>query len=112
MPQTNVTSAGSDECFSELFWEGLLLHIEEHRVIPVVGPDLLIVEIDGQPTPLYRWIARSLAQALGCSAEDLPPEFTLNDVVCHHLKARGDLGYIYVGLAKIMREARFAPSEP
>ena len=111
MPPTNLITAEPDTGFNELFWEGLLLHIEERRVIPVVGQDLLTVDVEGRARPLYRWAAERLALALRLPAEELPEEFTLNDVVCHHLRARGDLGDIYIGLAAIMREASFAPPE-
>jgi TIR domain/SIR2-like domain len=111
MPQSNVITAEPDAGFNDLFWEGLLLHIEERRVIPVVGQDLLTVDVDGSVLPLYRWAAERLAQALRLPGEDLPAEFTLNDVICHHLHARGDLGDVYIGLAAIMREASFAPPE-
>ena len=111
MPEKNVSTAAPDAGFNELFWEGLLLHIEERRVIPVIGQDLLTVEVDGRAMPLYRWAADRLAAALRMPGEELPEDFTLNDVVCHQLHSRGDLGDIYIGLTSIMREASFPPPE-
>jgi hypothetical protein len=48
----------------DLFWDGLLLQIEERRVVPVVGPDLLVVQTEQGAKPLYRWAAERLAEVL------------------------------------------------
>lgn len=40
---------------AEEFWEELLGQIEAELVIPVVGPELLMVAMNGRKTPLY-WI--------------------------------------------------------
>ncbi len=45
----------------EEFWDDLLAFIEEGRVIPVVGPELLTIQQDGLPAvPLYRAVADRL----------------------------------------------------
>jgi hypothetical protein len=98
--------------FDDLFWEGLLLQIEEHRVIPILGPDLLTVEDDGRPVLLYRWAAERLAVRLRVSPEELPPGYGLNEVVCRYLRDRGDLNDVYIGLATVMREKAFSPPPP
>ena len=53
---------------TEEFWEDLLAFIEEGRVIPVVGAELLTVAVDGQPKPLYRVVAERLLKKYGFSA--------------------------------------------
>ena len=45
-------------------WDDLLNYIEERRVIPIIGPDLLRVETDRGPRPLYEWLAEKLAARL------------------------------------------------
>ena len=47
----------------EEFWDDLLAFIEEGRVIPVVGAELLTVQVDGSQTvPLYRAVADRLLE--------------------------------------------------
>lgn len=52
----------------EELWEDLLAFIEEGRVIPVVGAELLTVEEDGRPVGLYRAVAERLLKKYGFSA--------------------------------------------
>ncbi|HET9835597.1 MAG TPA: hypothetical protein VFP88_04550, partial [Rhodanobacteraceae bacterium] len=50
--------------FDEDAWDDLLNYIEEHRVIPIIGPDLLRVQTDAGLRPLYVWLAEKLAVRL------------------------------------------------
>jgi hypothetical protein len=52
----------------EELWDDLLAFIEEGRVFPVVGAELLTVDLDGQPVPLYRVVAERLLAKYGMSA--------------------------------------------
>src|SRR6516225_1305634 len=88
-------------------WEDLLNFIEERRVIPIVGPELLLVETDTGPCLLYEWIAEKLAVKLGVETAQLPKPCTLNDVVCWFLAARGRREEAYTRLRSILREANF-----
>ena len=45
-------------------WDDLLNFIEEKRVIPIIGPELLKVETDTGPRLLYDWLAEKLAAKL------------------------------------------------
>src|SRR5437773_1710615 len=47
--------------FDDDAWEDLLNYIEEKRVIPIVGPELCVVQTDAGPENLYTWLARALA---------------------------------------------------
>ena len=53
---------------AEEFWDDLLAIVEQGRVIPVLGPELLTIEDQGQRIPLYRAIADLLLGRHG-----LPP---------------------------------------
>jgi hypothetical protein len=53
-------------------WDDLLNHIEEKRVIPIIGPELLIVATESGPQLLYTWLAPRLAARLGIPPEELP----------------------------------------
>jgi hypothetical protein len=90
-------------------WEDLLNYIEERRVIPIIGPELLKVETESGPRLLYDWIAEKLAAKLGVDASKLPQPYTLNDVVCWFLSSRGRREETYTRLRTILREANFVP---
>jgi hypothetical protein len=45
-------------------WDDLLSFIEERRVIPIVGPELLQVATDTGPRLLLDWVAEKLAAQL------------------------------------------------
>ena len=49
-------------------WVELLACMRLRKVIPVIGEELLQVEIEGETVPLYTWMAKRLASEL-----DVPP---------------------------------------
>ncbi len=83
-------------------WDDLLSFIEEKRVIPIVGPELLLVETDRGPRLLFDWLAEKLAAKLGVDVSLLPKPYTLNDVVCWFLSGRGRREEAYVRLRGIL----------
>jgi hypothetical protein len=83
------------------FWDQLLQLIEESRVVPVVGQDLLRTEVDGRDVPLYWWLAQKLAVYLEVPAEDLPESGALNEVASRFLAQGGELEEIYPALRSI-----------
>jgi len=95
----------------EEYLDDLLWHIEEGHVIPIVGQELLTVDVDGRQMLLYRYLAERLAEQLGVPAPDSPDDFTLNHVVCRYAQARGRIAGIYRLIRQIMGERTFAPSE-
>lgn len=90
-------------------WDDLLSYIEDKRVIPIIGPELLEVETDSGPRLLYDWLAEKLAAKLNVNTAQLPQPYNLNDVVCWFLSMRGRREEAYVRLRAILREAAFAP---
>lgn len=78
-------------------------------VIPIVGPELLEVDTDRGPRLLYDWVAENLARKLGIDTRALPQPYTLNDVVCWFLAARGRREEAYARVRGILRDAAFAP---
>lgn len=90
-------------------WEDLLNFIEEKRVIPIVGPELLKVETEAGPRLLHDWMAEKLAAKLGVDTARLPQPYTLNDVVCWFLASRGRREDTYTRMRSILRETAFAP---
>ncbi len=90
-------------------WEDLLSFIEERRVIPIVGPELLLVSTERGPRLLLDWVAEKLAGRLNVNVAELPQPYTLNDVVCWFLAARGRREEAYVRLRSIIKDANFEP---
>ena len=95
--------------FDDDAWEDLLNFIEEKQVIPIIGPELVVVQTEAGPENLYTWIARSLAGRLALDPTTLPARPTLDDVVTRHLANRGRREDLYTRIRSIMREATFAP---
>jgi hypothetical protein len=91
-------------------WDDLLSFIEERRVIPIVGAELLRIETPGGPRLLLDWVAEKLAGRLNVNVAELPQPYTLNDVVCWFLAARGRREEAYVRLRSIIKDANFEPS--
>src|SRR5690242_11861854 len=90
-------------------WDDLLNFIEERRVIPIIGPELLKVDTETGPRLLYDWVAEKLATKLNVDTSLLPQPYTLNDVVCWHLSAHGRREDTYTRMRSVLREATFAP---
>ncbi len=90
-------------------WEDLLSFVEERRVIPIVGPELLMVTTESGPRLLYDWAAERLAARLAVDTTHLPHPLTLNDVVCQFLAARGRREEAYVRLRGIIKDANLEP---
>ncbi|MEO6967317.1 MAG: toll/interleukin-1 receptor domain-containing protein [Rhodanobacteraceae bacterium] len=97
--------------FDEDAWDDLLNYIEEHRVIPIIGPDLLRVQTDTGLRPLYVWLAEKLAARLSVDTAGLPQPLTLNDVMCCYLGQHGRREEAYTRLRSIMREVQFEPPQ-
>jgi hypothetical protein len=98
-----------DGTLDEDAWDDLLSFIEERRVIPIVGPQLLMVTTEERPRLLYDWIAERLAAKLSVDTRRLPQPYTLNDVVCWFLADRGRREEAYVRLRAVLKDANFEP---
>ena len=80
--------------------------MRRRKVIPLIGEELLQVEIEGKTVPLYAWMAERLACVLEVPSSELPSPVSLNDVACQYL-ARNDShrNSIYTRLSIIVDEA-------
>ena len=103
--------AETPQSFDEDAWDDLLNYIEEHRVVPIIGPDLLRVQTDAGLRPLYVWLAEKLAARLSVDPVGLPQPLTLNDVMCSYLGQHGRREEAYTRLRSIMREMHFEPPQ-
>jgi hypothetical protein len=107
---TTLLKAVRSDTLDDDAWDDLLSFIEERRVIPIVGPELLQVATPAGPKLLYDWLAERLAVKLNIDTSELPKPYTLNDVVCLFLAARGRREEAYVRLRGILRDANLEPS--
>jgi hypothetical protein len=97
---------------AEVVLDDLLEFVEDGKVVPIVGEELLRVRWGGEEVPLYRYIASKLAQRLEIPADALPADPSLNMVVCHYLQTGGVPEEVYPKLRPILNQARFDPPEP
>lgn len=96
----------------ETFLDDLLEFVEDGRVVPIIGEELLRVQYRGDEIPLYRYIAEKLAERLEIPSDALPVGASLNAVVCHYLQSGGEPEEVYPKIRPILNQARFAPPEP
>jgi hypothetical protein len=105
MIQDLLTSEATPELWKDNIWDRLLDSLDDRCVIPIVGPDLLHVEIDGVPTRLDLYVARRLALAYQLPGDNLPAERPLNHVVCKLFRQGKDRYSICDDIFQIMKEA-------
>jgi len=98
------------ELWKDNIWDRLLDSLDEQNVIPIVGPDLLQVEVDGETILLHQYVARLLARVNGLPEDNLPTERPLNDVVCRLIRLRKDRYGICDDILQIMKGSSFRPS--
>jgi hypothetical protein len=112
MTQELLTTETAPELWKDNIWDRLLDSLDERSVIPIVGPDLLQVEIDGTTTLLDHYVARRLALIYNLPVDNLPAERALNYVVCQLTRLRKDRFAICDDIFQIMKEGAFRPSKP
>lgn len=107
MTQELLAAETAPELWKDNIWDRLLDSLDERTVIPIVGPDLLQVEIDGQSMRLDTHVAQRLAAAYRLPADNLPAQRPLNDVVCRILSQGKDRYSICDDIFQIMKGAEF-----
>lgn len=109
LPVSPPPPSGTDA--DEELWDELLQLVEEGRVVPIVGRDLLQVTIDGEQVFLDRWLAGQLADALGVTPEDTT-RTSLNTVASQYLAQGGEPEKIYNRVHKLLRSRTDIPIPP
>jgi len=100
------------ELWEEELWDELLAYIEEQRVIPIIGPDLMRVEVEGGEVLLDRYVAGQLAAKLSLPANLLPAEPSLDQVVWQLLGRKRRREALYPTIRDIMLRAPFKSPKP
>ena len=80
---------------NEFFWDDLLLYLEEQRVVPIIGQDLLNVTVDGQMHNAYSLLGRQLMVNLRLPRVDNSSDCPLNQVISENLGGLDDRNQIY-----------------
>jgi hypothetical protein len=95
----------------DFFWDDLLEYIEERRVVPIVGAELLTAtDTLGREVPLTALVAAQLAARLRVPADDCTGDDALHLVVCRYLQRGGRREEIYPRLRAVMKD--LAPRVP
>ena len=92
-----------------IFWDQLIQLIEEGKVVPVVGQDLLTIPESTGHRLLYPFLAERLATYLRVSSDDLPEGAELNEVACRYLSKGKPAQQIYAALKTVTAEAESLP---
>jgi hypothetical protein len=92
-----------------MFWDQLLQLIEEGKVVPVVGQDLLTLPESTGHTLLYPYLAQRLARYLKVSGDDLSAGAELNEVACRYLARGKPLQHVYAALKTVANDCDTLP---
>jgi len=87
---------------TERLWERLLQFIDERQVVPVVGQELLTVQVAGREVQLYSYLAERLAGRLGVPSD---PSDSLNTVACRYKDAGQRIQDVYGALKQVLSDA-------
>ena len=96
---------------SEL-WDDLLFAIEDGRVVPMVGRDLLVIDTPAGPRLLHHVLAERLAADLGIATDGLVAGYDTNDVICAYEGFHGDPTAITPRVLRILRSLALTVPEP
>lgn len=83
-------------------WDDLLEYIEDRRVVPIIGPELL--RQDPASEPLQSVLASRLAGKLGFDPGPIPEVGALNHVICEYMRRRGRREDVYPKIRALMKE--------
>lgn len=95
---------------AEVFWEDLLSHIRQQVLIPVVGPDLTVVNVGDAEQTLTTIVGQRLAERYQLT---VPPGATTGDAVAAFLQERGpdELERLYRVINDIITDLDPAPGD-
>jgi hypothetical protein len=97
----------TEEILYPFDWDELLVYIEDRKVIPIVGKELLVVNVSEAEVLLEHYLAAQLAKALNLPKE--PPSVGLNEVAMAYLMRGGRRAAIYAKLKSILEATHLEP---
>jgi len=100
-------SVPTPAAFGEPRWRRLLDEIKDGQVVPVIGPELLIVESD-PPRTLMQALGAALVDSFELDPSHLPELPTVTDVAVEYARQRRDPVDLYYEVSRVMREGRWS----
>ena len=99
------------ETDDEVFWEDLLTHIRQRELVPVVGPDLNMVEVDDTEKTFTSLIGQRLAERYDLTVS--PETLTIGEAVAECLRKHGqdEVDRLYRVINNIIAELDPPPSD-
>ncbi len=103
----------TDCTLKKVKWSNLLEAIEFRRVVPIVGPELSVLDVGGGRTTLYDVVARELIRELDWSNEPPEPGSSLDRVVREYLRdPDSETRRLYFSVHKIVNKTAWPTPEP
>lgn len=95
----------------EVFWEDLFSHIRQRELVPVVGPDLSVVNVDGAEQTFTSLIGKRLAERYDLTVS--PETTTIGETVAECLRKHGqdEVDRLYRVINNIITEVDPAPGD-
>ena len=87
--------------FKEHHWDMLLDYIGQGRVVPVVGPELLMANEEGHKVAFYQAVSNRLAHHF--EMEEIAGE-TIDDFLARFLQGNNTVKMARTGLVKVLKE--------
>ena len=113
---THTAAAPPTDMWEDDAWDDLLSAIGEQMVVPIIGPDLILVGADGAREPLERVVARTLGERLPWPPGCATPPAALNDVASAFIRLSPDperqRKIITREVGRILSESDFGTPEP
>lgn len=93
-------------------WDVLLASIDEGRVVPIVGPELLVFDRDGREVLLQDVIADALKERLGIDGSSTTGRTELNRIASQFLEGGGHRGMLYSTAHAVLSAAELSTPSP
>ncbi|HCS51817.1 toll/interleukin-1 receptor domain-containing protein [Rubinisphaera sp.] len=84
-------------------WDRLLNEIKDQKIVPVIGPELLQVKVNGKQCELYEFVANKLIEELELDEFDFQEPISVSDVAFAFRQIDGDLLDVYYQVGEILR---------
>src|ERR1700682_3849777 len=108
--QQQASSQPGASLWPDCAWGLLLDSIKRRDVIPIIGPDLLQVEVNGKSMSFDRYVAIQLAAKYSLPVDQTNDQLSLNRVVCELLR-NSRMPKPYGEVFDILEGASFKPPQ-
>ncbi len=108
----DVASPGGSTTPAEESWNDLLALLEEGRVVPIIGTEILTAKINGREVNLLLEHASQLAGLLGVNVSGLPAGFGINHVAASYLSSGRPAYRLYAELHRLLADPDLPLPEP